>query len=164
MAIVFPSGTQTGPAKVLQVVQTVKTNSTSFANNSGVWQAVPGLSVTITPGSSSNKILVSWTVTSSMFGNDAFRIYRGSSAIFYGNADGNRLQCTGKFYAGQDHRYSCVPYSGEYLDSPATTSAVTYQVYVEATNTIWINRSFDGDNNTERGVTASSITAKEISA
>ena len=150
--------------KILQVKQTVKYDQASFANNSGAWSAVPGLSVSITPSSTSSKVLVSWTVTSSMFGNDAMRIYRGSTPIFLGNADGNRLQCTAKFYAGQDHRYSVVPYSGEFLDSPSTTSAVTYQVYVEATNTIWINRSFDGDNNTERGVTASSITVKEIGA
>ena len=48
----FPNG---GAGKILQVKQTVKTDTAS--TNSGTYAAISGLTVSITPSSSSNKII-----------------------------------------------------------------------------------------------------------
>ena len=54
----FPNG---GAGKILQVVQTFKTDGTSQAgNSSSTYYDISGMAVTITPSSSSNKILVNW--------------------------------------------------------------------------------------------------------
>ena len=51
-----------GTGKILQVVQTFKTDSTSQSGNSSTtFYDISGMSVSITPSSSSNKVLVMWT-------------------------------------------------------------------------------------------------------
>ena len=98
------------------------TGSTSFVTGSNT------LSVTITPSSSSNKILI--LVSSSVYGNDVavnyYTIYRGSTNL--GTTNGFAVT-----YNGAGGLY--VPLCMNYLDSPATTSATTYQVYMRVSNT-----------------------------
>ena len=88
---------------------------------------VSGLSVSITPSSTSSKILVLITlggVANSGANTESFRVFRGATwiaqpAVVGGNGAGSFVSwCT--TYAPTA--------SFSYLDSPATTSATTYKV------------------------------------
>jgi hypothetical protein len=168
------TGTQVIPkatlptGSVLQVVQTVKTNTFSTASTSFV--DVTGLSVSITPTSATSKILVLMDVK---LGSDTnvsgyLKILRDSTSIYIGDADGSCQRAT---YANSDDPSAQWPYQavGNYLDSPATTSSITYKIQIlsepiENTGTVYINRSGDSSTTAAGGRTASSITVMEIAA
>jgi hypothetical protein len=154
---------------VLQVVQTVKTDTGSFSSSStDAFADFPGMSVSITPSSTSSKVLVCWTanVTPSV-GTGHLRLYRDTTSIFQGVAASNRIGST------QVHRDAATPYvysvtalTGLYLDSPSTTSAVAYNLKgtlgATYSGTFYINQTRgDGDEDYE-GRTASNIIAMEI--
>ena len=115
--------------KILQVVQTFKTDGTSQAgSSSSTYYDISGMSVTITPSSSSNKVLVNWVaqVNSNSDGrNNSIRLLRDSTVI--GNSTAGSSQ-----NAQTDHRTTndtkCHPFTMMFLDTPNTTSAVTYKL------------------------------------
>jgi hypothetical protein len=153
---------------VLQVLQTVKTNTFSTASTSFV--DITGMSVSITPTSATNKILVLMDVK---LGSDAnvsgfLRIVRDSTSIYIGDADSSCQRAT---YGNADDPSAQWPYQavGNFLDSPTTTSSVTYKIQIlsepiENTGTVYINRSGDGSGTAANVRTASSITVMEIKA
>lgn len=154
----FPAGS------VLQVVSATKTDTFSRTSSSSDFGDVTGLSVSITPSSASNKILifanVSIGVTTSQRGT--FRIVRDSTAIAVATSAGNRMAGTSAFESRSTG--DIIPTNGCFLDSPNTTSATTYkiQVSIEGSQLVYVNRSSsDGDVNTITR-TASTITVMEI--
>jgi len=157
-----------GFGKIVQVLQTTKTDTFSTASTSQV--DITGFSVTITPTSSSNKVLVSGTLVAgySTVNAYALRFYmmRDSTAICIHDTAGNRSRCTfGTQGVTQSDTTLSFPF--EFLDSPNTTSATTYKIQAQSENpqTIYINRSVetDGDQSiTPRFV--STITVTEIAA
>jgi hypothetical protein len=156
--------TNTMPAgSVLQVVSTTKTDTFS-TGTSAAWVDITGMSVSITPTSASNKILVIFSGnaagTTGTSGWSA-QLVRGSTAICIGDAAGSRLSVsTGG--ATTDSNWS-LPASINYLDSPATTSSVTYKIQGRVgAGSFYFNRS---QNDTDAsGITraASTITVMEI--
>ena len=116
--------------KVLQVVTATdsterSTTSTSYVTGSNT------LSVSITPSSTSNKILI---LTSFLgfqaTGRGTWSLYRGST----------NLTTNGIMY--NDYNASAVNvYIGySYLDSPSSTSSLTYQPYMKiSTGTVYMN-------------------------
>jgi hypothetical protein len=154
---------------ILQVVQTVK--SDTFSLTSTTYTDVTGLSATITPSSSSSKILVLCDIK---LGHNVdydphFRIVRNSTAIHLGDAAGTRPRGSGVFtaYAGSGtYGYSIGSAIANALDSPSTTSAVTYKIQIAtySPNTVYVNRSnrFQ-DGGTYDTTVPSSITLMEIS-
>ena len=56
--------------------------------------------------------------------------------------------------------------SGMYLDSPSTTSAITYQIYVaqESGSTVYLNKTTSNANVTYHPRLTSTITLMEVSA
>jgi hypothetical protein len=151
---------------VLQVVQAVKTDTQSIT---GPTQTdVTGLSVVITPRSASNKILVLVDMKCGygVYGGIA-NILRNGTKIYVGNG-GLARSCAmfSNSYAATNSVYHMVPLVANYLDSPATTSAITYKVQAaayEVGNVQYINRTGADLNETGRdGLTASSITVMEI--
>ena len=92
-----PTRAQLPAGSVLQVVQTVKTST--FTTSSTSFTDVTGLSVSITPTSASNKILVlcyavlSNTNTGGNYYSFA-RLMRDATPIFVGDAAGSRLQAS----------------------------------------------------------------------
>ena len=157
-----------GFGKIVQVLQTTKTDTFSTTSTSQV--DITGFSVTITPTSSSNKVLVSGTLVAgySTVNAYALRFYmmRDSTAICIHDTAGNRSRCTfGTQGVTQSDTTLSFPF--EFLDSPNTTSATTYKIQAQSENpqTIYINRSVetDGDQSiTPRMV--STITVTEIAA
>jgi len=123
----FPAGT------TLQAVQAIFTGTQTLATG-GVnanFSDITSLSVTITPSSSSNKILLISHLTS-MCGDDRiifFKFTGGNTATFVGDTAGNKTR-VGGFYSSGSLAGSAngAPVTMMYLDSPATTSAITYKV------------------------------------
>ena len=154
---------------ILQVVQVVKSDVFAVASTSYV--DVTGLSASITPSSSSNKVLVLCDVK---LGHNVdydphFQIVRNGTAVYLGDANGARPRASGVFttYAGSGtYGYSIGSAVAQYLDSPSSTSPVTYKIQVAtySTNTVYVNRSsrFQAGT-TYDSLVPSSITLMEIS-
>ena len=157
----LPSGSSGG---VIQVKSTTKTDTDSFTSTS--FTDVTGLSVSITPTRSDSKILIFVSIHG--VGNSAtqayFRFMRDSTAICVGDAAGTRVQATlGSIYTDQSNDVNCA--SQTFLDSPSTTSAVTYKVQcrTQGSGTIYVNRSETDAADTTSGRFTSSITVMEVS-
>jgi hypothetical protein len=157
---------------ILQIIQAVKTDTFSTSNFS--WADVPGLSVTITPSSSTSKIMVSAEVKAAS-SNDygvLLRLTRDNTPIYLGDLNGNRVQCSSwicTYDTSGTGGYSLLPASMNFLDSPASTSAVTYRVQLSSYSgvTAYINRSNawqQGGALGYDGCPPSSITVMEVSA
>ena len=115
--------------KVLQVVQAELTGLVNFA--SGQVFLDTGLSATITPSSTSSKILVMANMTAGSSHSNNFgigyRILRGSTTVAEADANTGRMQGHSIGTAGSTlHDVQTAPL--QYLDSPSTTSATTYKI------------------------------------
>lgn len=157
--------TQSSAAKVLQVIQTVKTDT--FTTTSSSYTDITGLSVTITPASASNKILVIYNTTIGAPSGQysvGLQLVRGSTAIYLGDADGSRTRASSWSWS-EGSQYSMIPTNGTFLDSPATTSATTYKLQMISPYgvTTYLNRNEINGNNSVQGRPAASITVMEIS-
>ena len=152
---------------ILQVVSTTKTDT--FSTTSDSMTNVTGLSASITPSSTSSKILVCYSVhmgQSAQYYLSAADITRSGSQIAIGDADGSRGRFTFGTQDGGNIHGSTYCYSGQYLDSPSSTSSLTYQIRIrsEGGNTVWVNRGNEADGNS--GITQrliSMITLMEVS-
>jgi hypothetical protein len=146
---------------VLQVVSTTKTDT--YTQNSNTFTDITGYSVTITPTSASNKILVMCTLNiCSVTGYNLIgRLMRDSTPIFIGDAAGSRPRAAFEnFFLNSETAYT-IPVT--FLDSPNTTSAITYKFQVKSGQTIYVNRNvFDRDTVDFDARMASSITVMEI--
>lgn len=159
-----------GAFRVLQVVQTVKTDT--FATASTSFVDVTGMSATITPSATSSKILVVVQTPISCAGDGAasafLQLAGGNSGTYIGDTASNRPRMAYGL-TGVSLNVSTVQFPANiiYLDSPATTSATTYKL--QARNGagglgMTINRSYTDTDNANYPRTASSITVMEISA
>jgi hypothetical protein len=151
--------------KILQVVQTVKDN-TFVTAGSATDVAVTGLSVSITPSSSSNKILVicNLSVASQNSQGAAAKLRRGGTAISVAEAASARSRSS---FAGNAYREqqngSIRSLNLTFLDSPSTTSATTYDVVVSSLDTgTYVNRSSGDTDNSDHLRTCSYITVMEV--
>jgi hypothetical protein len=148
---------------VLQVVQTVKTDTYS-ATPGASWVDITGMSVSITPSSASNKVMVFFAVHGNTGNLSYVRLVRDSTAIGVGETSGSRVSCTvGNFSETGDGNRS-FEWGTNFLDSPATTSSVTYklQLLCETSNTFYLNRSRLDQNSTVGFRPISQITVMEI--
>lgn len=114
------------------VLQTVEAQSQSSITEPNATLAdVNGTSISITPSSTSSKILIMWNCggMSNSANNDIrFKVFRGSTEV-------RDIQRYG--YSNASSGWESVPIAIQYLDSPATTSSVTYKLQCQT--------SADGD-------------------
>ena len=170
MAIVFPSGTLSGPTKILQVVSVTKTDT--FTATSGLVVDVPGLQPTITPTSTSSKILLLTDVAIAATGGGyrvgarvVRRIGGSDSIITQGDANGSRTRTMWASHVTQlngfMHRANI-----QHLDSPNTTSAITYKFQLHRIDggTTSVNLGYNDANATSHGAPISSVTLLEVSS
>jgi len=169
--VTLPTGTG---GKVLQVVQGfVGTTATIASSNTNNYADFTGLSASITPLSTSSKILVQVDVNFGFeVGTIHFRVVRGSTAIgvHTGTLGGTRLASSKSF------RVAATPYAIQsanatltHLDSPNTTSATTYKLQgtLGATynSNMYMNRPYHmGDTNDYNARSSSTIILMEIAA
>jgi len=146
---------------VLQVVQTTKTDSFSTVSTS----YTTFMTVSITPSSASNKIFITFGTNGGTNGDVAhgyLAIFRNATQLFQADTAGSRRSATSVINTlGQQQLY----YGGTFLDSPATTSAISYTIQILSSNAaaIYLNRSArDNDALAYDGRSVSSITVMEI--
>jgi len=149
---------------IIQVIQTVKTDTTS-QSSANAFNDISGMSVTITPSSTSNKILVfpDLALGSSDFESYhcIWRLLRGSTAIGVStSATTANLTGTGGMHKSGSGSAYFFGHSKMFLDTPSTTSAITYKCQWSGSNsgvTLYLNRR----NSAEAG-SISTITAIEV--
>lgn len=147
---------------ILQIKQTVKTSS--FSSNSASFVDVTGLSVAITPASASNKILILLNSYLSQTAQNAaaMNLLRDSTLLLQGDEDGSVKRSTAAGLMDGGIRLNAV--SIAYLDSPNTTSEVTYKAQVAIGNNgvVWVNRTAAGNANVDYSAVVSTITVMEV--
>ena len=174
MAITFhPDGRVTGntiksTGNIIQVVQATHTAEVSTTGDTFV---DTGLSASITPSSSSSKILV--MVTQRFFiqrstdqARGGFRLLRGSSVIMQGPNTQNGQEPGGEGFSsgnGPSGIQVAGAFNCSFLDSPSTTNTTTYKTQFannqsSASPTIFVNSL--NNNSGEDGV--STMTLMEI--
>lgn len=172
MALTKVQSEMAGTGQVLQVVSTTKSDTFSTSSTSPV--DVTGFSAIITPTSATSKILV---LVSVAFGGDDdiypyILLLRNGTSLDTGTAaSGNQINVFmgGYFTAIPSMQYGLHQFSKNFLDSPATTSALTYKIqlanpYQIVSNTAFINRQDNQSNNVFIQYPTSSITLMEIAA
>jgi len=149
---------------VKQVVQATKTDT--FSTTSTSFTDVTGLSVSITPSSTSSKILVLFNVSASSTSSAsvAFTLLRGSTEIFIGDAASSRTRATTGSHSCRVHGNS--NFAVQFLDSPSTTSSVTYKIQAQAQSgfTAFVGRTSDDNNSVQYLRVPSTITVMEVAA
>lgn len=163
--------------KILQVVQDTFTGIGSFGINNTIY--VPNQpSATLTPASSSNKILVDVYLNTTLNDNNSFGqliLYReiggsgGFSAVTgaIGDAAVSRRRVTAGFRSTGSNGFGTYQVNIKYLDSPNTTSSVQYKVahchayqgYIEH----FINKTNTDTDNSAVGRMYSSMILSEVS-
>jgi hypothetical protein len=158
-----------GFGKVLQVVSAVKTDT--FTTTSTSYTNVTGLTVTITPSANTNRVFVIAQFVSAPQGTSElgfFRLNGGNASTYVGDAAGSRDRTGLQVYDGNTndgHRRFGISQVLSYLDSPATTSPVTYAVQAKRiTGTIVVGRSGTDTDDNGHGRFGSSIIAIEVAA
>ena len=167
--VIFPAG------HILQIVYNQKTDRAAISTST--WTDIPGtdqngsgsvFSATITPTSTSSKILVTLNIESA--GGEtryvhSIRLYRGTTAIGLSDQIGSRsssFMSTGEQLWSNYGRNNS---TNSFLDSPSSTSLQTYSVKVWDTrdsNIVYINRAYYDSNDFQMPVGTSSIMLMEI--
>ena len=160
-------GNSSIPVQCIQRVITTSLAQSGSSYSQNQWFDLTGYSHVITPSSSSNKILfhVSFGAVTSSTNAINFRLVRNSTTIGVGDASGTRPQATFRCFREGDTNHVKTAPSFTFLDSPNTTSAVTYKIQWqgEGTPTIYINRAqSDTDGQSYGARTISTITLWEI--
>ena len=152
---------------VKQTVQTVKTDTFSASVAQGGISGA-AISASVTPGSSDSRVLVIASLTISAQAQDLMSfatLYRDGSPVFQGDAASTRQRVSTIAWQ-MDNTASSV--SIVFLDSPATTSSVTYDVRLShgasATRSVYLNRSFTDSDSNVYGRGVSSLTLLEVPA
>ena len=152
---------------VLQLLQAFKADVFDLSSSADTWTDITGLSIAITPASSSNKIFILGNVMGGSNGADAisyFRLLRGSTEIGSGTG-GSSINSFSIFdsqgYSNSGDRDRAIHQNHiQYLDSPSTTSATTYKIQMrtDSSGTSTVNHYAK---NTDQGQ-SSQITVMEI--
>ena len=152
--------TGTGMGKVLQVVGTQ--TDTVFSTSSTSFVDATGFSLSITPSSASNKILISLHFMYGLSASvaSACRLLRNTDVITLGDP----LNNLGNVYAAHGSTNQGFGNFGiNYLDTPNSTSALTYKLQVlrgSGSGTLSINNRNSGTSTEDR---IGSLTLMEIS-
>lgn len=155
--IAMASGkTITGGGRILQVLQTVKTDI--FTTTSTSFVDVTGFTASITPSSATSKILVTATTSisqSSTAGLVVFNLLRGSTNL---SQPDTTPTFNGTMAAYQQTASAITPATINFLDSPSTTSATTYKIQLRVhAGTCLLN-----GRNTNDGAFTSTLTLMEV--
>ena len=158
-----------GGGKILQVLQSVKSDTASWTPTATSGTDV--MSLAITPSATTSKILLNYEINFG-FGTSASQMFihldRGGTEIGQGDADGSRKRANTQsaFAASEGHMTETI--NGMFLDSPSTTSATTYKVQISnatTDGTMYQNRSgSDREYTNYDGRFISTLTLMEVGA
>ena len=157
-----------GGGKVGQVVQTHFTTQSQMSSSS--FAAISGCTVDITPSATSSKVFVMISLCSGVNGASYgfFKLYRDSTVIGSGSDSSNRIGCNFSISQndGDNTSDGVKQVNYQYLDSPSSTSALTYTVQASTFNnsTITYNKTPDNSDNGRTAQGSSTITVIEVLA
>jgi hypothetical protein len=163
----LPAAIPTG--KVLQVVQATKTDT--FTTTATSFTLVTDLAASITPSATSSKIFVTVSIMGQRSNNNGevgqITIFKDSSNLINASSPGSRTPSitSGVQMGDSNGDVNAEPYSFSILNSPSTTSSITYDVrakLISGSGEVYINRVEDDLNNNIRGRGISTITLMEI--
>ena len=159
-----------GGGKIGQVISTTKTDTFSESVSNGVvGSTITGLTVSITPSATTSKILVILDMNAglSAVGGIHFHLYRGTTHIDLGDANGSRSRSSKGMIETDSTGYKSM-LSTNFLDTPSSTSALTYSVKMGHTSgsskTMYLNRDSDYTNSFRYPTNTSTITVMEVLA
>ena len=157
--------------KILQVVSTTKTDTFSASVGGSTQTAITGLTATITPSDTANKILVIASVNaafSTEYASAMLQLTRGGTAISLGDTAGSRTSITGGTVARLTNNADTALSTIHYLDAPSSTSALTYGINIHnvagSTRTVYVNRTAVDTDDAKLTRSTSTITVMEVSA
>ena len=162
----LPSGSSGG------IIQIVHTNTSSHTyNNNTTYADITGVTATITPTRSDSKILIQCSLAISKEANHSFlgRVVRNGSAISGSGGvaeSGHGNQDDGTWWLVRTTVHCANPLMVSYLDSPSSTSAVTYKAQGKSSASskyYAINRTVNSEDNIYASPGFSSITLMEVS-
>ena len=173
-SIIPVSGVPTGGGGgIIQIVEAVKTDTATTSTS--IYGAIAGLQPQITPTSNTSKIMIfinlKWGFSNE--NNDVnFKLFRSiggtETEIFSAATAGSR---TLGFFGAQDALgkgiHIMMPISSQYLDSPNTTSQITYLIkwHIQRSSSYnYINRPGLNDSTVSYHRSSSSVTLMEVSA
>ena len=170
-SIVTASGLSLG--KVGQVVSAYKQTPESFSSSStNTFVDLTGLTLNITPTATSSKILILSTccVTQSTSATIHVRLLRDSTVINDGDPQTNQLEGMNsiRYQAATPYGQALYNVTNNYLDSPNTTSQITYKLQgtlgASYSGTYYLNKT-NNDSDADYGArNPSNLTAMEILA
>jgi len=162
--------TTTNP-KAGNIIQVVHVNSnTHQSSTSTSYVDLSGVTATITPGSSTNKIFISCSIAISKQEENNFlgRILKDGSVITGAGGvaeSGHGNQVDGVWWNIRNTIYAALSYTVQYSDTAGGTSAITYKAQGLTTNSSYgftLNRTQNGGNDKLQSPAFSSITLMEI--
>lgn len=164
--------TSASAGKILQVVSAVDTDSNSQSISVRTWTTVPTISATITPSSTSSKIMMIARLGFEWDAGDIWNLnfaparngtkFNISTAGFSGNANNSWCQAMGSVAT---NLYTDTNTTADWLtlqtvDSPNSTSALTYTIQLNNSNNagpIYYNRTVDTTNQNSTGMSTEII-------
>ena len=123
-----------GSNNVVQITNTIKNNYSYYSISQNAETGnLAGLSASITPKTTSSQVLVMYSINYDWSRDKSggfYKLYRGSTLLTgaLGNANGNNYRCVTDLGANADRDQSFMQRHIIYLDSPSTTSSVTYNL------------------------------------
>ena len=167
-----------GVSRILAVSEALKKDT--FSTQSESFVDITGLSVTMTPASTSSKFLVTYNVIFSprdqhySGGIRCVKVVGGTTTddIYVGNASGNRVRCSNFAFSdnGAPSYDAMQTQSGSFLHSPNTTSAVTFKMQCTLfgpygwANDVFVNRTNTYQDTPYFGSPVSSIVVTELAS
>jgi hypothetical protein len=153
---------------VLQILQSQDTYTTTYT--SSAFTDMTNLSVTITPRNANSKFLLKAHLSICINNQNysaAFRFTRNGTPVGIGDQVGSnrpRASFMTAQIGGGDH---VLTVSQEYLDSPSTTSSITYKVqgFAESGDAFITNRAYNSSsdsNNAKHAVATCNLIVMEI--
>ena len=151
---------------IIQVVNVVYSGSSSFTTSGSTFQDT-GLTASITPSSSSNKILVMYQLecAAETSYRHACRLVRGSTDILLADSAGSRIRASNN-NGNPPNNVRMSSLSNIYLDSPNTTSSTTYKLmgWAESGGDFFTNRSEVNSDSASHARGVSTMTLMEVAA
>ena len=165
----IPTSVAPGKGKILQVVSVTWKDTTSSTSSDGTFANITGATASITPSSTSSKIFVQSMITTGTQTYAVFiKLQKGGSDISgaLGTVTGNRTPTTGYSVGGTSDPAELQSTYISYLDTPSSTSSLTYTLQGSGrhTGTWTVNAGYENDNHGYNGRTVSTMTLMEIGA
>ena len=161
------AGARMPAGSVIQFKETVVTSAISLPTATGQYHTIPSVNVSITPSASTSKIfiMVKLELGHPPIGNTSVQLMRGSTAVGIGDASSSALRASFSLSQRSHSAYEVQQINHHFLDSPSTTSAITYSLRFwnnYSVSQMYLGRTHNAISAADDEMYPSIITAMEI--